>query len=56
MRTKTVESATTTVSVTVATKLPRPTPDFEPSASENDAGLGDSELVEEKGPVIRGRR
>src|SRR2546421_10222565 len=49
MRTKIVESATTTVSVTVATKWPRPTPDFEPSASENDAGSVTRSWLKKKG-------
>jgi hypothetical protein len=36
---KIVESVTTTASVTVATKLPLPTPDCESRASQNDAGF-----------------
>src|SRR5260370_22390607 len=36
--TKIVESVTTSASVIVATKLQRPTPNFESRASQNDAG------------------
>src|ERR1700730_6409332 len=49
MRTKIVESATTTVSVTVPPKLPRPTPDSEPSASQNDAGSVTRSWLKKKG-------
>src|SRR5260370_22995620 len=49
INTKIVESATTTTSVIVATKLPRPTPNFESSASQNDPGSVIRSWLKKKG-------
>src|ERR1700730_10119713 len=47
--TKIVESVTTSASVIVATKLPRPTPNFESRASQNDAGSVIRSWLKKKG-------
>src|ERR1700738_4279222 len=47
--TRIVESATTTARVIVAIRFPRPTPDFESRASQNDAGSVIRSWLKKKG-------